>query len=131
VIVPVALPSATSTAPPPKLSASSAEDRSRNELGAAAFAGTFDTTWGRLDLQVEGSQIVGQYTNPSPGRLRGNFDGERFVYEWSQDDGTSGRGYFELTGDNLRGAWGVGDALDNGGEWTGVRTKMIRHPLIR
>lgn len=129
VVVPVVMPVATTQPTPLRVATSPNSDR--NALRAAAFAGSYDSTWGRLDLQVDGDHIVGQYTLPVEGHLDGFFDGERFVYEWKEVSGATGRGYFELTSEGIKGTWGRGDSIESGGEWVGVRVQMIRHPKIR
>lgn len=102
-----------------------ADDR---EAYAQSFAGTWETTWGRMTITVTGTKATAGYTYRE-GRLEASLsaDGRSMEGWWSEapsykapDD--AGRMVFQLSkdGQSLDGYWWFGEDED-GGEWVGTR----------
>jgi hypothetical protein len=96
------------------------------------FAGTWETDWGTLELQVEGARVTGTY-NPKAGRVEGLVAGNILRGTWTQQHAwASGLswGKMELClapdGQSFKGTWTYTDKnAPGGGEWTGKRQKAL------
>ena len=79
----------------------------------------------RVDLLLlrTGKDVMGGYSN---GKIDGFIEGEvrdgvlRFTW---REGNANGKGAAQVDGETLRGRWGIGEAEQGGGEWTGVRQK--------
>ena len=80
--------------------------------------GSFDSNYGAVHLEQDGTRIVGTYECCGGGRIVGTLSGSVIDYQWEQP-GTSGRGRWEVVdyGDKLLGTWGTGDSRTSGGSW--------------
>lgn len=76
-----------------------------------------------LLLLRTGNDITGGYSN---GKIDGFIEGKVrdgvLHFSW-QEGSNKGKGAAQLEGDTLRGNWGIGEADEGGGQWTGVRQK--------
>jgi hypothetical protein len=86
----------------------------------ASFAGQWDSNYGGMTINVQGTQLSGTYANP-PGRIEGTVQGLVFGGQWIQAD-RRGRLRLELApgGRSFTGTWTELDGR-GGGAWTGNR----------
>ena len=70
------------------------------------FAGVWETTYGRMRLNVDGDQVDGCYATTGGSRIEGRIDGKRLEFRYTEER-TSGGGWFELSPDgrSLKGEW--------------------------
>jgi hypothetical protein len=79
----------------------------------------------RVDLLLlrVGKDVTGGYSN---GKIDGFIEGEVrdgvLHFTWREGNANS-KGAAQVEGETLRGNWGIGEADQGGGEWTGVRQK--------
>lgn len=79
----------------------------------------------RVDLLLlrMGKDVTGGYSN---GKIDGFIEGEVrdgvLHFTWRESN-ANGKGAAQVEGETLRGSWGIGEAEQGGGEWTGVRQK--------
>ena len=79
----------------------------------------------KVDLLLlrTGKGVMGGYSN---GNIDGFVEGEihdgTLHFTWREGN-ASGKGVAQAEGETLRGTWGIGEAEQGGGEWTGVRQK--------
>jgi hypothetical protein len=87
---------------------------------ASGWAGSWDSSYGRMDIQVRGNQVTGTYTQPA-GRIEATAQGSVIEGRWIQGD-RSGRMRFTLAPDgrSFAGAWTEMDGR-GGGNWGGTR----------
>jgi hypothetical protein len=80
----------------------------RSLAAEAAFAGEWDTTFGRLSLKVDGKVAVGTYCDSggAVNDLKGEIDDGKLTFTYSEPSAT-GDGYFTLStdGQGLSGNW--------------------------
>jgi hypothetical protein len=84
------------------------------------FAGTWDSTWGRMVLRQEGKHVHGTFNGYREGGVSGDLDGDVFRFVWDQRSPRShGRGYMQISPDgaHLEGRWGYLKNDDEGGRW--------------
>jgi hypothetical protein len=76
-----------------------------------------------LLLMRMGQDVIGGYSN---GKIDGFVQGEVrdgvLHFTWRQGN-ANGKGIAKVDGETLRGSWGIGEAEQGEGEWTGVRQK--------
>jgi hypothetical protein len=87
---------------------------------SGAWAGTWDTAFGTMVLQQQGSGITGTY-DYKDGRIEGMVQGAELRGYWVQAN-AQGRFVFNLSADgqSFSGTWGYGESTTDGG-WTGTR----------
>jgi hypothetical protein len=91
------------------------------------FAGRWNTSYGRMTLQVDGDRVTGQYVYGDKqvvGAIKGTVDGVRLSFEWDEPKGAGrGRGRFDVSEDGrtFTGRWGQDTSEDGSGDWTGTR----------
>jgi hypothetical protein len=86
----------------------------------ASFAGTWDSTWGRMVLRQEGRHVHGTFTGYREGGVSGDLDGDVWRFVWDQLHPRShGRGFMQLSpdGQHLEGRWGYLKDDIEGGRW--------------
>ncbi|MDX9721862.1 MAG: hypothetical protein RBU37_14015 [Myxococcota bacterium] len=113
---------ATSTAwaqeAPPSESTPPAETPPSASSGdLAKYGGVWGSEYGEVTLTITGKHVVGKYKT---GTFEGDFDDNGILmYTWTDENGSEGRGTFQIlaTG-NLGGSFGYGGSLNNGGDWT-------------
>jgi hypothetical protein len=75
-----------------------------------------------------GNDVTGGYSN---GKTNGFIEGEIrdgvLHFTWREGN-ASGKGVAQSEGETIRGTWGVGEAEQGGGEWTGTRQKKENTP---
>ena len=89
-----------------------------------SFEGIWDTNWGQLKLDRQGSHVHGTYKGFRSGSVSGDLDGNLFVFRWTQWESKQwGRGYLKMSPDgaSLEGQWGYGKDYTNGGRWWATR----------
>jgi hypothetical protein len=89
-----------------------------------SFAGTWDSTWGKMVLTQEGSKVHGHFTGYREGGVSGQLEGDVYRFVWDQlKPRGHGRGYLQISpdGNHLEGRWGYGKKADDGGRWAADR----------
>jgi len=92
--------------------------------GGVSFAGTWDSTWGRMVLRQEGRRVAGSFTGFREGGVSGELDGDVWHFVWDQLHPRShGHGYMQLSpdGQHLEGRWGYMKDDIEGGRWAADR----------
>jgi len=86
-----------------------------------AFDGEWRTTFGRLELRLEGDRATGAYSPEAGGSLLGTVDGSRLEFTYSEQ-GETGKGWFELSNDGSRfkGRWQE-SGTTGWHAWNGIR----------
>lgn len=102
------------------------------EEEGCSFSGTWDTTWGEMNLAQTGSDVSGTYEYRE-GRLNGTAEGNTMRGQWGenatlgayQPPYNAGDVVFVLTEDcgTILGAWGFGPDANISGCWIGTRKK--------
>ena len=85
--------------------------------------GTYDTTYGKMELSQSGNMISGTYTgHTGSGTVEGTLDGNTLNGTWKDEDG-SGRIAFVFTSDmrSFSGYWSYNTAVPNQERWDGNR----------
>lgn len=93
---------------------------------ADGFAGTWDTTFGRMTLRVEGDEVRGTYEmGGQVCTIEGKLDKKRLSFRY-QEPNTRGEGYFELADDSqsFAGKWRE-DGKRAYDAWTGKRATAL------
>jgi len=99
-------------------------------LTGCVYSGTWNTDWGTMKLEQDGSKVTGNYTHDS-GKLNGTVVDGVFVGKWSEypsysepNDGGDAVFYFTEDCNSFSGIWEYG--VHTSGEWTGtwVGTKI-------
>jgi hypothetical protein len=88
------------------------------------FAGTWDSTWGKMVLMQDGNHVHGTFTGYREGGLSGNLDGDVWHFIWNQRVPQShGHGFMQLSpdGQHLEGRWGYMKDDVDGGRWAADR----------
>jgi hypothetical protein len=89
-----------------------------------SFAGTWDSTWGKMVLMQEGRHVHGTFTGYREGGVSGEIEGDLFRFVWDQRvPRQHGHGFMQMSPDglHLEGRWGyLKDDLD-GGRWAADR----------
>ena len=85
------------------------------------FAGTWDSTFGELVLEVQGERVTGHYAFGGGSKLEGRVIGARLVFRYAEPN-ARGDGWFELAADGrtFSGIWRQ-DGQQEWNEWTGSR----------
>jgi hypothetical protein len=89
-----------------------------------SFEGTWDSTWGKMDLHQEGKKVHGTFNGYREGSVSGTADGDLFRFVWDQRVPRShGHGFMQLSPDgaHLEGRWGYLDDDIEGGRWAADR----------
>jgi hypothetical protein len=89
-----------------------------------SFAGTWESTWGKMVLRQEGKHVSGSFTGYREGGLTGTLDGDVWNFVWDQRvPRQHGRGFMQISADgqHLEGRWGYEKDDDDGGRWAGDR----------
>jgi hypothetical protein len=98
--------------------------RPRPLPASVSFAGTWESTWGKLILRQDGKYVHGTFTGYREGGVSGELDGDVWRFVWDQlRPHSHGRGFMQLSpdGQHLEGRWGyLKDDLD-GGRWAADR----------
>ncbi len=98
----------------------------RAPAAAAGFAGLFETSFGRMRLEVDGKKVRGTYAHGGGSTIEGTLedDGKRLAFKY-REPGAAGTGTFTLAdaaGSAFSGTWRAdGDRTD--GRWTGTRIR--------
>jgi len=90
--------------------------------GKKTWAGTWDTTWGKMVLNQSGSSVTGTYAFKD-GRIEAQAVGNKIIGNWYQSNG-SGQIEFEMIngGANFLGKWKyANNASWSGNAWSGKR----------
>lgn len=94
------------------------------------FTGRWDTTYGRLVLEQKGKEVTGSYSYASSGgALQGTVEKKTLSFTYTEMDGTTGEGVFELasSGQAFEGKW-----RPTGGSgwqpWNGTRDRSEPPP---
>jgi hypothetical protein len=89
-----------------------------------SFAGTWDSTWGRMVLSQDGKKVHGTFTGYREGGITGQLDGDVYNFIWDQRvPRQHGHGFMQLTSDglHLEGRWGYMTDDNAGGRWAADR----------
>ncbi len=89
------------------------------------FAGSWESTWGKLELRQEGKRVSGSFTGFREGGLTGELDGDVWRFIWDQRvPHQHGRGFMQISpdGQHLEGRWGYLKDDIEGGRWAGDRS---------
>lgn len=98
---------------------------------AAAFAGLWQTTYGRMRIAVTGEEAAGSYDYGSGGTVRGALEGDTFTFAYTEPEGIAGTGEFHLAedGQSFAGTWrrtsGVPEDRQRQRAWTGTRVQPV------
>ena len=95
------------------------------DISTSAFAGSWETSFGKMHLKVVGSTITGHYEYEG-GQISGTLskDGKSISGKWKQSTNqAAGTFLFVLGGDNVSwsGQWGVDDRPKTATDWHGWR----------
>jgi hypothetical protein len=94
-----------------------------------SFAGTWDSTWGRMVLRQEGRKVHGTFTGYREGGLTGQLDGDVYNFIWDQRlPRQHGHGFMQMSPDglHLEGRWGYLDDDNQGGRWAADRDTNVQ-----
>ena len=82
------------------------------------IAGGYDSNYGRVHIEQNGTTITGTYECCGGGTIRGRLDVHTgtIKYQWRQP-GATGRGVWRLVDNRLVGEWGYGQSQNSGGAW--------------
>lgn len=89
-----------------------------------SYAGTWDSTWGKMELMQEGNHVHGSFTGYRSGGITGHVDGDLYRFGWTQLHPEShGHGWMQMSpdGSHLEGRWGYLEDDSNGGRWAADR----------
>lgn len=98
-------------------------------VATATFEGSWRTTYGTLRIALDGERATGRYSYGDGAMIEGSVDGHTLRFAYTEPNGVTGRGRFELAADgaSFRGVWKAG-ARDDAeldapgvGEWIGRR----------
>ena len=98
--------------------------RARALPAGVGFAGTWDSTWGKMVLAQAGKKVHGTFTGYREGSLTGAHEGDVFKFIWDQRvPRQHGHGFMQLSPDglHLEGRWGYMDDDVDGGRWAADR----------
>jgi hypothetical protein len=98
--------------------------RARALPAGTSFAGTWDSTWGKMELRQEGKRVSGTFTGYREGGLSGQLEGDVWHFVWDQLRPRShGRGWMQISPDglHLEGRWGYLKEDSDGGRWAADR----------
>lgn len=89
------------------------------EQKTVVIAGTWDSTYGEVQLTQQGNRIKGVYPCCGGGTLEGRIIENRVVkFHWVEPQGAGeGDGIWHLRGGKLEGSWGRGQSETDGGTW--------------
>ncbi len=101
--------------------------REASDGTCADFSGMWDTYFGYMHLEQEGTRVSGKY-HSDIGVIRGTVKGDTFFFTWRDHQG-SGRGYFVMApeGKSFSGVYKILESRDArpedswDGQWNGVR----------
>lgn len=79
-----------------------------------SFTGNWESTYGAMRLEQQGTDVTGTYSYAAGSRIVGTVTGARLTFRYTEPD-AAGDGWFELSddGDYLAGQW----RQDGGGAW--------------
>jgi hypothetical protein len=89
-----------------------------------SFAGTWDSTWGKMVLDQQGKHVSGTFTGYREGGVSGEREGDFFRFVWDQRSPHShGHGFLQISpdGQHLEGRWGYDKDDLEGGRWAADR----------
>lgn len=88
---------------------------------AEGFEGTWETSYGRMELSVDDNVVRGTYAYGGGSTVEGTVEGNRFTFRYVEP-AARGDGWFELSddGNSLQGAWRE-DGDSAWGDWSGIR----------
>jgi hypothetical protein len=88
--------------------------------GQTSFAGTWDTTFGRLVLAQQGDKVIGTYY-AGRASLKGTVEKKKLTFTY-KEEGEQGKGWFELAADgrSFTGKY-LADGTENWSPWDGAR----------
>ncbi len=93
-----------------------------------AFAGAWETTYGHMELKLEGTAVRGTYQSPggAANDIRGTLDGLKLTFTYTESTGDKGTAEFKLAEDGatFMGTWKVAKSKQ-GGAWEGTRVKPV------
>jgi hypothetical protein len=98
-----------------------------NPKAEPTIAGSWDSTYGIVQITQQGNRVTGQYPCCGGGTLNGRIV-EGFVkFHWSEPRGAGeGEGVWRIEKDGtLDGSWGRGQSDTDGGAWTLWRSRQI------
>lgn len=90
-----------------------------------SYAGTWDSTWGKMVLRQDGKHVSGSFTGYREGGLTGDLDGDVWHFIWDQRVPRShGRGFMQISpdGQHVEGRWGYLKDDIEGGRWAADKT---------
>lgn len=94
---------------------------------APTFAGEWDTTFGRMVLQMDGAKVAGTYAiaGGDANALSGTLDGRKMTFTY-KEPGVTGEGVFTLAEDGLsfEGKWRP-KGLTTWAQWSGRRPSAV------
>jgi len=96
------------------------------KINLVSFAGTWDTTFGRMKIYQNGYNVYGNYSWYD-GSFEGYVNSEGvMIITWEQDGGftcAKGKAVFEMnsSGNRFYGTWGCGGRSSGGGDWKGEK----------
>lgn len=93
-------------------------------MSRANFGGTWETTYGTMQLTQKGSKVTGGYST-NGGQIMGDVMDNKLQFVWQETNGSSGFGTFTLSedGSKFSGPWfSNSDPRTPSGTWTGTRS---------
>lgn len=94
----------------------------------SSLAGEWDTTFGKMQLSIQGSSVKGKYAY-NDGVLEGTIDGNGIIdASWKESDGKYGKAVLKVTSSSdISGTWGFMESATDGvggGKWVFKRPKQ-------
>lgn len=89
-----------------------------------SFAGKWDSTWGRMVVQQDGTHVHGTFTGYREGGVSGDLEGNVWKFIWDQRvPRQHGHGFLQVSpdGEHLEGRWGYDKDDLEGGRWAADR----------
>ncbi|MCE9600322.1 MAG: hypothetical protein K8S54_20360 [Spirochaetia bacterium] len=96
------------------------------KIGVLKLPVNFESDFGKMTFKQDKDLVTGTYEGEYPGMLEGKLVGRTLHFNWSQKDGTKGKGVFYFfPGESgqamsFNGTWGTGDSDSDGGSWGGI-----------
>jgi len=88
---------------------------------APTFEGLWETSYGRMRLNLEGANVSGEYSYTAVSTVQGTIEGDRLTFEYSEGE-RKGEGWFELAedGESFAGRWRE-EGSERWSRWRGTR----------